>query len=728
MLEIKLKIWDPFINSCPFNIDPAYSTEMVSPFSGDQNLFTEFTGGDGYIYSKGALSAFLFNRLRGDAFTYCTNVYHPGNFLTWKPILYARCIIDYVPELQALLPLNLYFQGILDLRLNDILLLKANHRDKPTSFVVSLPVIKKGKIILSARVYNDQFPPVILIKHPEFKTSLNWNCSTDNINWEPPEIVSAVNTEKFPHQEKLPEIYVPSIKKNGSIYDFGKIIVGRPDIKFKGSGRIRIIAGESIEEAENNNPLYLEQSVIDCNIDEATIVFYEVLSFRYLSIEATGDLKVLSVGVNASFYPVQYKGAFASSDTRLTDIWMRSAYTLRLCMRELLVDGPKRDRLPWVGDLYMAGRGNHCAFFDKLIIQRTLSALMSDSPENNDLCGIIDYSMFWIISLHDYYMHTADIKTLQQNIGNVSRILASLKLRQDPNGLIPTDKAKWLFIDWAKIEKKGYCASLQMLFNWTLKVAAKLYSFVGDETLVENCFLATNNLSRCCHHFFWSSNSGCYVDNWYDNKQGECISRQTNLLALLSETSTSEQVGRILETVLCDGKVPDVGTPYMRALELLAISKYGRTSDMLERLKNYWGGMIDAGASTFWEGFDISKTGKEHSAFYNRPFGKSLCHAWSSGPLFLLSQEIFGLRPTAPGWERFSVNSREINIDWVSISQPTPYGNIEINYNSGTLSVSFPAGTSLETVDICGNKVVLTGPKQSLITIVSEMKYNKQKE
>ena len=46
--------------------------------------------------------------------------------------------------------------------------------------------------------------------------------------------------------------------------------------------------------------------------------------------------------------------------------------------------------------------------------------------------------------------------------------------------------------------------------------------------------------------------------------------------------------------------------------------------------------MLDAGATSFWEGFDANEKGDEMLRFYGRPYGKSLCHAWSSAPVFLL--------------------------------------------------------------------------------------------
>ena len=68
----------------------------------------------------------------------------------------------------------------------------------------------------------------------------------------------------------------------------------------------------------------------------------------------------------------------------------------------------------------------------------------------------------------------------------------------------------------------------------------------------------------------------------------------------------------------------------------MALIRCGRKADARRLVEKVWGGMLDAGATSFWEGFDANEKGDEMWRFYGRPYGKSLCHAWSSAPVFLL--------------------------------------------------------------------------------------------
>ena len=76
--------------------------------------------------------------------------------------------------------------------------------------------------------------------------------------------------------------------------------------------------------------------------------------------------------------------------------------------------------------------------------------------------------------------------------------------------------------------------------------------------------------------------------------------------------------------LMCDA-LPEVATPYMKHLEMIAICALGERKHALETVRSYWGGMIDADASTFFEAFNKKEKPFEVCEFYNRRFGRSLC-------------------------------------------------------------------------------------------------------
>jgi alpha-L-rhamnosidase len=108
-----------------------------------------------------------------------------------------------------------------------------------------------------------------------------------------------------------------------------------------------------------------------------------------------------------------------------------------------------------------------------------------------------------------------------------------------------------------------------------------------------------------------------------------------NLLAVLAGLSTADDAS------ICEllAKTSRAGTPFMTGFPLRALIEVGRPDVAVARIRTRWGGMLEAGAATFWEEF--AGDGSPY-AIYGRAWGKSLCHAWASGPAALLPEAVLG--------------------------------------------------------------------------------------
>ena len=130
--------------------------------------------------------------------------------------------------------------------------------------------------------------------------------------------------------------------------------------------------------------------------------------------------------------------------------------------------------------------------------------------------------------------------------------------------------------------------------------------------------------------------------------------------------------------MLLNDDVYAITTPYMKFYELMALCEAGRFTQTEEYMKSYWGGMLELGATSFWEQYDPKKTGTEHYEMYSLKYGVSLCHAWGAGPLLLLGKYYLGVRPTAPGYQKFVVEPHLIGGNKISGQVPTPSGVISV--------------------------------------------------
>lgn len=125
--------------------------------------------------------------------------------------------------------------------------------------------------------------------------------------------------------------------------------------------------------------------------------------------------------------------------------------------------------------------------------------------------------------------------------------------------------------------------------------------------------------------------------------------RHPNFLAVLAGLAPDDLSAHIANE-LATRPLPPVGTPYMAALECLALHRGGQSAHAIAEIRRIWGGMLKRGATTFHEACREGETEAEALAFYGRPFGRSLCHAWSSAPAALLPLIAFGCEPAADGW------------------------------------------------------------------------------
>ena len=131
---------------------------------------------------------------------------------------------------------------------------------------------------------------------------------------------------------------------------------------------------------------------------------------------------------------------------------------------------------------------------------------------------------------------------------------------------------------------------------------------------------------------------------------------------------------------------------------LEALAKSGEIDAALDFISHYWGGMLDFGATTFWEDFDLAWTenagridelvpaGKkdlhgDFGAYCYEGFRHSFCHGWASGPTAWLSEQVLGIQPLEPGCAKVRVAPRLGRLKWVEGTYPTPHGPIKVRHD-----------------------------------------------
>jgi len=528
-------------------------------------------------------------------------------------------------------------------------------------------------------------PPALLIERKELATSQkNWEWKSKNNEWESAYQYPQNYQKVPPHKLEDPAIVLKPTSVKNNLYDFGKELFGFIIIRSQKKPVINI--GESETEALDVNNKTKEQSLELVNTLDGFWETKSPLAFRYLYLE---NSQIEDITSNAIFYPSSYKGAFACSDSTLTQIWMNSAYTLRLCMHDFLLDGVKRDRLPWAGDLAMSLLVNAYTFYEPELVRRSLVALGREGIKEKDINGIIDYSLWWIIAQDQYQRFFDDSLHLTNEWSRIKETLNDLSSRCDSNGFLIPKKDTWLFIDWVNQEK---WTTLQILWWWSQNSGVKLAQRVGDNETANYWINSSNKLKTNLSKVAWSVKEQIWLSK---NDSSSENTRHPNFLAIVSGLTTSNQYAGI-KALLENNNIKPVGTPYMAGFEVMALAQLGNTDYMLKHVNDYWGGMLNKGATTFWEAYNPNEKNETQYSYYERPYAKSLCHAWSSGPATFLPSELFGLKPIKDGWKRFTLHPNLGHLEWASVCLPTKYGNIIVDIENNDIQISIPKGTALE--------------------------------
>ena len=133
---------------------------------------------------------------------------------------------------------------------------------------------------------------------------------------------------------------------------------------------------------------------------------------------------------------------------------------------------------------------------------------------------------------------------------------------------------------------------------------------------------------------------------------------------------------------------------------LRAMALAGNYQGALDVIRTYWGAMLDVGATTFWEDFNMEwlpdagridelvPAGKkdihgDYGAYCYQGFRHSLCHGWASGPTSWLSEYVLGVQVVEPGCRTVRIIPHLGDLEWVEGTFPTPYGVIEIRHEKG---------------------------------------------
>lgn len=615
-------------------------------------------------------------------------------------------MVDYSKEFNLKEPeeIEIYTEGDYNVKINSNLV-------HGTPKKLTIPA---GKQKLNFKVYAQDRVPALFVKGKTINSDASWKVTNEDKEWiDESGKVSDVSGTKYlqagswnfdsplspPSRFRLPtepHAAVNITKTSTSwLVDFGKETFGFVKLHgLKGKGKVTLYYGESREEARGIKTCETLDDLVISNVVSKDTTLTGSRAFRFVNIHFEQGISLESVSMLYEFLPVADRGSFKCSDEQMNKIWEVSKYTLHLNTREFFIDGIKRDRWIWSGDAYQSYLMNYYLLFDSPSVTRTLLANRGKDPVTSHVNTIMDYTFYWFMGIYDYYLYSGDKLFIKQFYPRMQSLMDFCLSRRNKDGLLEGQTGDWVFIDWADgLSKKGEVSFEQLLFCRSLEAMALCADIAEDKAGGEKYADLAKDMKTKLFSIYWNESKSALVHSRVNGVQTENVTRYANMFAIFFDYFSETQKQAVKKNVLLNDKVQKITTPYMRFYELEALCAMGEQGLVLKEMKDYWGGMLNLGATSFWEKYDPNESGAQHYAMYGREFGKSLCHAWGASPIYLLGKYYLGVKPTSPAYHTYAVEPVLGGLQWMEGKVPTADGDIFVYCSTREIKVKGDTGT-----------------------------------
>ena len=392
--------------------------------------------------------------------------------------------------------------------------------------------------------------------------------------------------------------------------------------------------------------------------------------FRFLRIDllTTGKVELESVRAVEMKRDMKRLGSFRCSDERLNRIWETAVRTVHLCCQNYIWDGIKRDRLVWMGDMHPETMVVINVFGAADVLPESLDYMAATTDPNTEWMNCMGpYTLWWVRNVAEWYRFTGDGTYLERHHRYLADTLNRLATFVTPSNTF--EGVRRPFLDWpTEHNRPAVFSGMQALAALTFDDGALMADALRDAELAKVCRDAGQRLRR------------------QPALQAHGAKSAAAMLALAGLRDPKEMFGDCLG---CEGH-RGVSTFYGYYM-LEAMSAAGEDQRALDTVRDFWGGMLDMGATTFWEDFNLGWTNGcfrideppvvgmkdihgDFGEFCYRGFRHSLCHGWSGGPAAWCIRHVLGIRPLEPGCKKVEIRPFLGDLDWAEGAMALPDG------------------------------------------------------
>ena len=309
---------------------------------------------------------------------------------------------------------------------------------------------------------------------------------------------------------------------------------------------------------------------------------------------------------------------YQGQDERIKEIFETAKRTVDLCSSSGYIwDGIKRDRLVWAGDLAPEVMALTAIYGRLPVIENTMDMLTDIAPLPKYMNAIYTYSMWWIIILADYYKEFGCKDYIEKHLPYFTKLVEQMDELVDEKGDL-CNTIRYL-VDWPTKDSADELVGVRAIF---------LMAMNGAEMLMKDFGISTATVEKIKAKLMLQP------------LQVECKKQVIALKYFATGELTDEDYAKLIE-----GRAKGFST-FMSYYVLTTIAS--RDEQLaIELMKEYYGAMLDRGATSFWEDFHmewLEGSGRideidDTKLDIHGDFGAhcyvglrhSLCHGWSAG-------------------------------------------------------------------------------------------------
>ena len=405
---------------------------------------------------------------------------------------------------------------------------------------------------------------------------------------------------------------------------------------------------------------------------------------------------ILELKYRETGYDTAFAGLFECGDGALNTLWQKSLRTLYVTMRDSFMDCPDRERAQWWGDVtnemamsMYALDANAYLLYQKGVmsmlghIDSATNVLQTVVPINQDYFELPVQQLAGICGFWTYYLYTGDrafLETVYDASVNYVNLWAV-----GGDHLVEHRAGSWDWMDW------GYLADVTAIENaWYYYALSTIRNMAA--VLGRSCddIAARMDEIKTGYAALWTKKG---------YRSGDVLAPddRANALAVLSGLAETDQYD-VIASVLTKTKH---ASPYMEYYVLEALCQMERYDAAKRRMLQRYRSMIKGEDSTLWERWT--------------KLGGTKNHAWSGGPLVIMSKYFAGVRPLRAGYDEFLIRPQMTASDTIRCVVPSVKGAIRVTERKSgdafVLDASVPKGT---TAVVClpytdGQTVTLNG-------------------